>query len=285
MKSLDKWDDTSVTLNTQYMFSKGENTYRFPERVLRPECSQQDVWDTVLPPHVLNEFTETGGRNVFLLTYGQTGTGKTHTIFGPKEFLQPGCEGAADWGLFPKAVHHTIERMRAKGGSCRWKLYISAVEFYFFSGFDLLDNKKAVSVNASTGHASLHMVEIEKIEDLMPLLETISSNRTSASTAMNKSSKRHDGSSRSHAFLKLTLFQTHDNQFQKSEFTLADMAGAERPEKAGGTRVSWYESYCAMKAGQPLQPGDTALVINGELSGVLSIIVSATDAAAKGISF
>ena len=93
------------------MFSKGENNYTFPERVLKPECSQCDVWDTVLPPKVLAEFTEFGGRNLFLLTYGQTGTGKTHTIFGPKEFLQPGCEGADDWGLFPKAVNHVITTM------------------------------------------------------------------------------------------------------------------------------------------------------------------------------
>jgi hypothetical protein len=29
-KSLDAWTDKSVTLNTQYMFSKGNSVYNFP---------------------------------------------------------------------------------------------------------------------------------------------------------------------------------------------------------------------------------------------------------------
>jgi hypothetical protein len=32
-KSLQGFTDTTVTLDTQYMFSKGENTYKFPKKV------------------------------------------------------------------------------------------------------------------------------------------------------------------------------------------------------------------------------------------------------------
>jgi hypothetical protein len=38
-KSLSAWTDTSITLDTQYMFSKGENTYKFPRRVFKPEAT------------------------------------------------------------------------------------------------------------------------------------------------------------------------------------------------------------------------------------------------------
>lgn len=68
------------------MFSKGELKYNFMKKVLVPEVSQQDVWDEFMPP-LVDEFTMKNGRNVFLLAYGQTGTGKTHTMFGLKGTL------------------------------------------------------------------------------------------------------------------------------------------------------------------------------------------------------
>lgn len=38
-KSLKEWDDTTVTLDTQYMFSKGEACYKFPKKIFRPEAT------------------------------------------------------------------------------------------------------------------------------------------------------------------------------------------------------------------------------------------------------
>lgn len=40
-KSMTGWTTNTVTLDTQYMFSKGENTYKFPRRVFEPEATQQ----------------------------------------------------------------------------------------------------------------------------------------------------------------------------------------------------------------------------------------------------
>ena len=59
---------------------------------------------------------------------------------------------------------------------------------------------------------------------------------------MNLGSKDHAGSSRSHAALILKLFQvTKDEKYQKTEFHLIDMAGAERPDKVGVERVNAYD--------------------------------------------
>ena len=43
-KSLAEWTDTSVSLDTQYMLSKGENVYKYPKRVFKPETTQSDVY-------------------------------------------------------------------------------------------------------------------------------------------------------------------------------------------------------------------------------------------------
>ena len=37
-KSLEGFTDTSVSINTQYMFSKGHADYKFPKKVLKPEA-------------------------------------------------------------------------------------------------------------------------------------------------------------------------------------------------------------------------------------------------------
>ena len=70
---------------------------------------------------LVNDFVDMPGRNVMLLAYGQTGTGKTHTIFGAKEAaLNQSAE--QEWGIFPKVVKHTLTQMAARGN--KFKLYI-----------------------------------------------------------------------------------------------------------------------------------------------------------------
>lgn len=99
------WTEASITLDTQYMFSKGENTYKFPKKVFTPEATQQDIYDNF--SHLVDKYCETPGRNCLLLAYWQSGTGKTHTIFGAKEAA---CtdDQEEEWGLFPKVVNTTL---------------------------------------------------------------------------------------------------------------------------------------------------------------------------------
>ena len=76
------------------------------KKVLVPEVTQQDVWDEFVP-ELVDEFTMKNGRNVFLLAYGQTGTGKTHTMFGQKGTLTDEA-AKADWGFFPRLADITL---------------------------------------------------------------------------------------------------------------------------------------------------------------------------------
>lgn len=57
-----------MTLDTQYMFSKGENTYKFPKKVFTPDAKQSEVFAEFEP--LVNEFIDTPGRNVMFLAYG-----------------------------------------------------------------------------------------------------------------------------------------------------------------------------------------------------------------------
>jgi hypothetical protein len=55
------------------------------------------------------------------MAYGQTGTGKTHTIFGPKEAALSESS-SAEWGIFPKVVDCVFKTLPARG--VKFKLYL-----------------------------------------------------------------------------------------------------------------------------------------------------------------
>eukprot|EP00971_Amphidinium_carterae_P081512 1612540-Amphidinium_carterae.1 len=82
-----------------------------------------------------------GGHNVLFFAYGQTGTGKTHTMFGPEESLKHAALHRS-WGVFPRAVDNILSIMdsRAASGELEYMLLGSAVEFYLGECYDLLNN-------------------------------------------------------------------------------------------------------------------------------------------------
>ena len=149
-KTLDAWTDDSVSIATQFMFNKGNSTYTFPRKVFAPEATQEQVFDSVLggassahpQQSMLDCWTGLNGqapRNVLLLAYGQTGTGKTHSMFGTdRSLLQNPSEKdkAEGWGLVPRAVSQAMGGLK-KAGNREFIVSGSAVEFY--CGFLVLD--------------------------------------------------------------------------------------------------------------------------------------------------
>ena len=128
-KFLKAWDERGVVIGDRH----GEQRYDFMHAVVLPEHDQAHLFETSVRASI-DIFTRE--RSVLFFAYGQTGTGKTHTILGP-EPSQTSVRHA-DWGVFPRAVDATLEAMAAAGGA--WSLHASAVEFYIFETFDLLDD-------------------------------------------------------------------------------------------------------------------------------------------------
>jgi hypothetical protein len=184
-------------------------------------------------------------------------------------------------------VHATlrhIDECAAQG--IRSVLLLSAVEFYCFQAYDLANKagKQMCSMKGSQviGNSYQHC---DSPSILAEFLKRVYSNRNVAVTAMN------DGSSRSHCAITLTLMTLNgdDNKFKQTEFSIVDLAGAERPEKASkkGSRItkgeaimelySWYKKGMVGKLSVELQ----GYLINMELMMVLDEVVLATDMAKK----
>ncbi|GMI11859.1 hypothetical protein TrLO_g13289 [Triparma laevis f. longispina] len=142
------WGDTSVTLNTAYLFSDGQCEYAFPKHVLYPEVAQEDVFEKSNAGESVRSFV-TGENDTIFLAYGQTGTGKTHTIFGIEESLR----------------------------GCKFRLGISAVEFYNGRVLDLVNTGSQVLISETHTCIGHTLVPLSSTSDIFPVVSTVISNR------------------------------------------------------------------------------------------------------------
>merc|ERR1712070_713184 len=94
--------------------------------------------------------------DVMFLAYGQTGTGKTHTMFGPPESLDPeACPENGphpEWGIFPRIVEYTLATISSAvatemASTLNSKVTVSAMEFYMTGAFDLLNSQVPVFID------------------------------------------------------------------------------------------------------------------------------------------
>jgi kinesin family protein 11 len=95
------------------------------QRFLTPHCrytTQQQVFDESITP-VLDEVL--AGYNCTIFAYGQTGTGKTHTMEGQLSSDDTQNKGA---GVIPRAVHSIFERLEASGNE--FSVKVSFLELY-----------------------------------------------------------------------------------------------------------------------------------------------------------
>jgi len=222
-----------------------------------------------------------------IFAYGQTGTGKTHTMFGVHDSLTAQTENPG-WGLLPRAVHATLRKMEesaAQGVHC--VLLLSAVEFYCGQVYDLAsrDGKQMCTMKGSQVVGNSYQ-QCDSPAILAEFIERVYSNRNVVATKMN------DVSSRSHCAITLTLMtlNRNDNTFKQTAFSIVDLAGAERPEKAShtGTRMTkdmaiqelWMYFRGGMKGTLSLEL--QGYLVNNELTGLLSSVVTATDCAKQG---
>ena len=325
-KELGDFDEKSVNIVNHDQRGKVQ-AYDYPSKVFPTTCTQEDVGREVLPSLLEDFFND---RNTMIFAYGQTGTGKTTTMFGFPDSLTSESEDPG-WGLLPRAVHATLAHVATRAAQgVHSVLLLSAVEFYGFMAFDLADvaGKQMCTMkghqvlgNTYTRCDSPAILKefIERVCEcsdglppralacFVPVRDTCAphvsrrceiaaggvrphgsrpclggvadGNRKVVATKMN------EGSSRSHCAIMLTLLtlDASTRRFRQTQFTVVDLAGAERPEKALGERISkekaMQEMIRYMKAPSvDMSPGLQGFLINFELSNLLTEVVTATNA-------
>lgn len=167
------------------------------------------------------------------------GTGKTHTVFGPKDALSD-VSRAQDWGIVSRVVSDILDYMNGHP-DLQTSLTVGATEFYLAQCMDLLNERVVVEIDPEDrvplGYTEVPMTSIE---DLVSALEKVERMRVATGTLMNEHSSDHRGSSRSHCSLILTLRQLdpETQTYVSTKFSIIDLAGSEGPASVGKERKS-----------------------------------------------
>ncbi|CAG8490449.1 4939_t:CDS:2 [Funneliformis mosseae] len=172
--------------------------------VFGPEATQHDVYDKAIVKLVEN-FLE--GYNVTILAYGQTSSGKTHTMgTADNTSIPPEAKG-----IIPRAMQTLFTSMNAPHYKSRkFSLKVSFIEIYNEDLIDLLgesygDSRPQVTIREDTkGNilwSGLQEMRVNSVNEVMGHLTRGSANRQVGATDMNAAS------SRSHAIFSVTMIQ------------------------------------------------------------------------------
>jgi hypothetical protein len=170
------------------------------------------------------------GYNVTMFAYGQTGAGKTFTMYGA-----PGMEGTA-----PKTINEVYRVIEEGKDRFNFTVMGSMLELYCNDLVDLLakgelaKGAKAQKLNVrqdKQGNISVEHLSEEacaNAEELSALLERGNSHRSVAATAMNSES------SRSHLVLIIRIISVNKETKEqlRGKLLLCDLAGSERLKKS-----------------------------------------------------
>eukprot|EP01084_Bolivina_argentea_P137948 242945_1 len=170
------------------------------------------------------------GYNGTIITYGQSGSGKTYTMMGPENNVK--C--ADEFGLVPRCIIYLFqkldERLSQNGGKLQdYIVNMELLQIYKTQLLDLLNplskKKLVIKTNFSTDGVfiqNLKSVQIQTVEESFKLLTLAQQNRIVAGHALN------EVSSRSHMLIMMTVIQRCiDGTLKTCKLNFGDLAGSE----------------------------------------------------------
>lgn len=191
--------------------------YVFIDHVFGEHDTTDDLYYYSVQP--LIEFVIGGGRAT-VFAYGQTGSGKTYTMMGVQRFVADdlfyGLAAAAEEAEATNSVIKSIE------------VYVTFFEIYGGRCQDLLNERNKLVIredgNGEVNIAELLEVKVDSAEEMLRVIESGNTNRTTHATESN------EVSSRSHAICQILLRKVDAKGRSKmlGKLSLIDLAGSER---------------------------------------------------------
>lgn len=189
------------------------------------KTNQKHIYDISVVPVVESVLN---GYNGTILAYGQTSSGKTHTMLGED------IENIEQRGIIPRMVTGFFEQISSQPEDIEFAMKVSFVEIYNEKIRDLLDPKKTnlkIHENKQQGVYVKDMTEsyVGNEDEVYAILKIGNENRAIGVTNMNKQS------SRSHSVFILQVEQKNLTDFSSKcgRIFLVDLAGSERISKTG----------------------------------------------------
>ncbi|XP_036434537.1 kinesin family member 5Aa isoform X1 [Colossoma macropomum] len=207
-------DDTVVVGGKSFAFDRVFPTNTTQEQVYNT-CAKQIVKDVL------------GGYNGTIFAYGQTSSGKTHTMEGNLHDPQ-------QMGIIPRIAEDIFNHIFSMDENLEFHIKVSYFEIYMEKIRDLLDvTKTNLSVHEDKNRVPFVKGCTERFvsspEEVMDVIDEGKSNRHVAVTNMN------EHSSRSHSIFLINIKQENVETEQKlsGKLYLVDLAGSEKVSKTG----------------------------------------------------
>ncbi|XP_031669164.1 LOW QUALITY PROTEIN: kinesin heavy chain-like [Oncorhynchus kisutch] len=209
-----KEDDTVIITGKPYVF----------DRVLPPNTAQEQVYDACAKQIVKDVL---GGYNGTIFAYGQTSSGKTHTMEGKLHDPQL-------MGIIPRIAHDIFDHIYSMDENLEFHIKVSYFEIYLDKIRDLLDvSKTNLAVHEDKNRVPYVKGCTERFvsspEEVMDVIDEGKANRHVAVTNMN------EHSSRSHSIFLINIKQENVETEKKlsGKLYLVDLAGSEKVSKTG----------------------------------------------------
>ncbi|KAI1901378.1 hypothetical protein AGOR_G00033780 [Albula goreensis] len=194
------------------------------DRVLQSNTTQEQVYNACAQKIVKDVLD---GYNGTIFAYGQTSSGKTHTMEG-------NLHDTESMGIIPRIVQDIFNYIYSMDENLEFHIKVSYFEIYLDKIRDLLDvSKTNLSVHEDKNRVPYVKGCTERFvcspEEVMDTIDEGKSNRHVAVTNMN------EHSSRSHSIFLINVKQENTQTEQKlsGKLYLVDLAGSEKVSKTG----------------------------------------------------
>ena len=210
------------------------NNYIFSyDKVFSPNSNQSEIYTNV-GKRIVEDIM--AGYNGTIFAYGQSGSGKTFTMYGNDIY----DENAK--GIIPRVVEEIFKRVEKSDRNIDFQIKLSVLEIYKEVMYDLFtqENNLRIIENKEKGIYIENLTEVylSSIEEFFNYVELSQKNRKVAETKLNHNS------SRSHCIMILEVVQNDKKEkiIKKGTLNLVDLAGSEKVSKTGAVGETLEEA-------------------------------------------
>lgn len=208
---MEQWE---ISGNTIQCMSPLHPTYRYTfDKIYDQSATNDELYKNDVQP-IVNKVIN--GYHGTIFAYGQTSSGKTHTMLGTKE----------NPGIIRMAAEQIFDEIQKCPAGKTFMIKVKYFEIYNENVIDLQKDSKEMQ----KGVVDAKWVQVK--DDIIKIIDDGNANRKVAQTKMNMQS------SRSHAILQIffeSIRSSDDDIALVSSLNLVDLAGSERADQSGAT--------------------------------------------------
>ena len=201
------------------------------DKIFTPKSTQADIY-TYLGSRLVEDIM--AGYNETIFAYGQSGSGKTYTMYGEDIFDEK------KKGIIPRIISEIFQRIE-KIEDVDFTVKLSVMEIYKEILYDLFNGKNNLKIIENKDKIyieNLTQVYLSNLDEFFDYTELSQRNRKVAETKLNHNS------SRSHCIMILEVIQNFKKEkiIKKGILNLVDLAGSEKVSKTGAVGETLEEA-------------------------------------------